>query len=91
MAGSRKKPKAKHRAVAVLDVAFSLVAEMPPSCDALFAAAEAIHALIAENCSIANVAKLHKELLLTLEKLKAAEKRLENKGMQQATKRAVKK
>ena len=54
MATSRKRLTAKRRAVTVLDVAFSLVAEMPPSCEALYAAAEAIQQLIAENCPIAH-------------------------------------
>ena len=53
MATSRKKLTKKQRSVAVLDVAFSLVAEMPPSCDALYAASEAIQQLIAENCPVA--------------------------------------
>jgi hypothetical protein len=43
----------KHRAVTILDVAFSLVAEQPPSCEALYAAAEAIQQLITEHCPIA--------------------------------------
>lgn len=53
MAASKKKLTKKQRAVAVLDVAFSLVAEQPPSCAALYAAAEAIQQLIVENCPIA--------------------------------------
>ena len=52
MAASKKKITAKHRAVTLLDVAFSLVAEMPPSCEALYAAQEAIQQLIVENCPI---------------------------------------